>query len=647
MRQQETTVSRILVLLAFLLGLLVCTVKAEAGFTNHSPSIATPVLHDYNYERELVKRSKVDFVVGFYDASKPWASDFVNALEKLFRYYRVFTTANIFRYNIREDDADYEFVKKDPVIASSLFAAGGRFELDTPKILFYTYLPRHATRSATTRPKDVVSVTDLGSMDSIYKELTQIFLEHLPRITPSYFGKRTLHAMQETNDYLHKFNSIATTLFHDMPSSEAEAKEHRANFVRKMEQNADELACTAFGLGYRRLAQLQVRIARLLTGWLPAVRGTSDLFLEQSGAFDAANKVREDAIEDALKIYFLEGRPGRPWTKEETKAQRERLQKLLDDKNNQVLYPGLIKALTDIDVILGAYLEPIPRIVHFIRTDNMPERFGIIQYLAVVSAAKNIKPDVMYFHVIAPGSGYWWDRAKKYFTVRFVPPPTHIGAKQLSLAAHQSDVIRIDVLDEMGGIYLDWDVITWRSFDPLLKSGAPTIFGRERKVPKYDEVVGVAVILSRPRAPFIRLWREKMADAFDYPRCYACHSVALVRSLALQKPSWVRILEPTAFNSPGWERPAVERMFLPQNFDPTIVDRIYPPANDSVVGPDLDEDGSYGNLPHGGVMPFPIGYAMHLFESNEHFQAVTNSITEENIKNVNTNFNVLVRRYFD
>jgi mannosyltransferase OCH1-like enzyme len=98
-----------------------------------------------------------------------------------------------------------------------------------------------------------------------------------------------------------------------------------------------------------------------------------------------------------------------------------------------------------------------------------------------------------------------------------VTPPHEINGKALSLAAHQSDFMRLDYLIETGGIYLDWDYLTVRSFDDLLAS--TTIMGLEKHIGKLHEVIGVAVMMSRARSQFFR-------------RCVRCFSPLLAVSVA-------------------------------------------------------------------------------------------------------------------
>ena len=52
-------------------------------------------------------------------------------------------------------------------------------------------------------------------------------------------------------------------------------------------------------------------------------------------------------------------------------------------------------------------------------------------------------------------SGHWWDLTKPMVKLEFVEPPVEIFGKPITQQAHKSDVIRLQVLLDEGGIYAD------------------------------------------------------------------------------------------------------------------------------------------------------------------------------------------------
>lgn len=158
-----------------------------------------------------------------------------------------------------------------------------------------------------------------------------------------------------------------------------------------------------------------------------------------------------------------------------------------------------------------------------------------------------------------------------------------------------------------------------RPIDDLLDNAV--VLGAEKKVPKMAEVLGVAVMMARPRDPFLLKWRDAIRSSFQ-PTCYACHSIALARNLAIEAPADLTPLDWKAFYFPGWENDATDYMYRP--------------------------------LPHDAKQPaarivadaFKDAYGIHLIESHQNVLPKLKALTERLIHEVDTPFNVLAREYF-
>jgi mannosyltransferase OCH1-like enzyme len=55
--------------------------------------------------------------------------------------------------------------------------------------------------------------------------------------------------------------------------------------------------------------------------------------------------------------------------------------------------------------------------------------------------------------------GEWWSETKDLVELVLVEPPTEIFGKPITQPAHKSDVIRLQVLIENGGIYVDTEYL--------------------------------------------------------------------------------------------------------------------------------------------------------------------------------------------
>ena len=113
--------------------------------------------------------------------------------------------------------------------------------------------------------------------------------------------------------------------------------------------------------------------------------------------------------------------------------------------------------------------------------------------------------------------------------------------------AHKADIIRIEALLEHGGIYLDLDVFTIRSFAPLLRF--ETVMGLEGGVPPMPrQGLCNAIIVSSATSPYLRRWYEAYRTFRDSD--WAGHSVKLPLKLAVRHPHEIVVLDPFAMFYP-------------------------------------------------------------------------------------------------
>jgi len=200
----------------------------------------------------------------------------------------------------------------------------------------------------------------------------------------------------------------------------------------------------------------------------------------------------------------------------------------------------------------------IPNIIHFV-FGLRPDAFHLYQYIAVASAVRHNRPDETVIHYAIEPSGEWWPRLSKLPSVRFnrIDAPTEIYGNPLLCYAHQSDVVRLQVLQQYGGIYLDIDTLTLRDLSPL----------REHEfVMAWQGTWGLcnAVMLSEPHSDFATRWMEEYRyfRGTGPGRAYWDeHSVQLPAKLARLPDieSHVTILDDHAFFYPLW--PHISALF--------------------------------------------------------------------------------------
>ena len=156
----------------------------------------------------------------------------------------------------------------------------------------------------------------------------------------------------------------------------------------------------------------------------------------------------------------------------------------------------------------------VPNIVHYVLFNVTEIQFG--HFISFLSVLKNQKPEKVYIHCdCSQLSGDYYQRvlrvANKTNTsviTRTVERPTQIFGKNLSdgwLNWHSSDITRIRVLQEFGGIYLDRDVYVVKSLDK---------FRKYEMTVDWDEghYLENPFIIAYKHARFLKLWLDSYHD---------------------------------------------------------------------------------------------------------------------------------------
>lgn len=275
----------------------------------------------------------------------------------------------------------------------------------------------------------------------------------------------------------------------------------------------------------------------------------------------------------------------------------------------------------------------IPNIFHFIfgmKPDFGGKPFNMVHYLAVRSAAELNKPDRMYLHFQYEPRGEWFEKAKPYLTLNKITAPTSIHGNPLLHVAHQADIVRLNMLKEHGGIYLDLDTISKKPLTSLLAHDF--LIAKEFKPPVYytrwdrvknavrqfrlaplteiQKVYGLcnAVMLSAPGSRFVEMWldnyvtfRSRGKDEF-----WVEHSVKVPYELAQKHPDLLTILEPEAFHYPA--------------YDPKGLAWLFEKTHD-----------------------YQDAYLHHLWETNA--WNYISALTPEIVKDKDTTYNIIARQY--
>lgn len=196
----------------------------------------------------------------------------------------------------------------------------------------------------------------------------------------------------------------------------------------------------------------------------------------------------------------------------------------------------------------------IPSDYHFIFGLTASDKpFGLTHYLAVASCVEVNRPHSINLYYKHEPSGPWWERARPHLNLVRIEPPSRIFDTPLSHPAHMADVLRLQILLERGGIYLDVDVVSIRPFQPLQQH--PLVLGEELGVGLCN-----AVILARAGTDFLRRWLAAY-DGFQ-PAQWNRHSVKLPRELADAFPDEVHVVDHRKFFWPMYWKEHLEAFFL-------------------------------------------------------------------------------------
>ncbi|KAI9324024.1 nucleotide-diphospho-sugar transferase [Zopfochytrium polystomum] len=203
----------------------------------------------------------------------------------------------------------------------------------------------------------------------------------------------------------------------------------------------------------------------------------------------------------------------------------------------------------------------IPKIVHFVF--GLQPNFGdfpfqFVHYMAIKMAHTSIKPDVIMLHYKYEPKGEWWERAKKLVKLVYVESvPTKIFGNPVENISHQADILRMQVVLKYGGIYLDSDMMVFRSLDPLLHH--ETVLGKEDEAGLCN-----AMIMAAPNATFMREWYNRYTTFNDLE--WSEHSVKLPLRLASNPRDDICVMPRVSFFYPSYHRNHCEFVHLADEY---------------------------------------------------------------------------------
>ena len=190
----------------------------------------------------------------------------------------------------------------------------------------------------------------------------------------------------------------------------------------------------------------------------------------------------------------------------------------------------------------------IPKIIHFIYFGYT--EFTFIHYFAIKTAHDNNPTYKIYlYNYTEPTNNIWWTLTKNYVEIIYTEPPEEIFNNKLNNFAHKADIIRLKKLIEHGGIYLDIDIWTMKSYDNLLDTSKSCIMGYQASNTQFEGLCN-AVIIAKPQSNFLKIWLENYKN-FNNTE-WDKHSVYLPLELSKKYSELIEIKSQEAFFPVSW-----------------------------------------------------------------------------------------------
>ena len=248
----------------------------------------------------------------------------------------------------------------------------------------------------------------------------------------------------------------------------------------------------------------------------------------------------------------------------------------------------------------------IPKQIHFIYglVENFSKKpFCFFHYLSVLSAKKCNRCEIVLHVNHEPKNNEWWDRTKELVTIRKITDvPSEIFGKKIIYPEHKCDILRLKILNEIGGIYLDIDTICHNPFDDLLNNDC--VMGIEMNPDGKIDGLCNAVIMAKPFNSFLNRWLESYVDFI--PTDWNQMPVRKPYQLFLDNPDGIHVEPHHSFFEYNWH---------------SIVD-----------------------IFSGDVNVFN-GYSIHLWESKI-YNSILRHITFDDVMDRPCLYNLMAKKYF-
>jgi mannosyltransferase OCH1-like enzyme len=247
----------------------------------------------------------------------------------------------------------------------------------------------------------------------------------------------------------------------------------------------------------------------------------------------------------------------------------------------------------------------ITKIFHYIYFYSDNTEFPLAHYININSARILNEPcEIIFYSDTEPG-GKYWDKIRKHIKFQNVYPPEFVFDNKLHHIAHKSDVLRLQILKEEGGIYLDMDVICKKPFLDLLNYNF--VLGRQGKYRNMGLCNGV--ILADKNSEFLKKWYDEYRKFRSKGKDKYWDEMSVKKPLELSKkfPDLIHVEPFDSFHYPLYYSFDIKKLFI-KNLD------------------------------------YPNAYCHHYWDGAS-WNKYLKTLTEEDIKRRDTTYNVIARKF--
>ena len=229
--------------------------------------------------------------------------------------------------------------------------------------------------------------------------------------------------------------------------------------------------------------------------------------------------------------------------------------------NSESELPDNIKnaAIANIGMLYGQDpCSSIPKIIHLLYFGET--EFYNFHHRCVHSMLQYMPNyDIRIYNAKEPVGNAFWDDIKKpaRVSIHKIDPPVFYDGFELKHFQYKADVVRLELLYEHGGVYLDLDMLITRPFDNVFSSGHSFYISEEQANGAGNGALINAFLAAKPKNEFIKLWLNEFKSGLRLG-IWATHIRDSNKKLLQDHPHYmhkyrIRILDGKLFMALHWQ----------------------------------------------------------------------------------------------